>query len=70
MVGIYLLAHRSSIGGADARIAHRNVAVPNAGGVLEAMRRAGTAPQIVYAYRKTGRLLMEDVAAKIVRYRN
>ena len=27
--------------------------------VVEAMRKAGTPPQIVYAFKKTGRLLME-----------
>jgi hypothetical protein len=32
-----------------------------AAGVLEAMRKAGTPPQIVYAYRKTGLLLAEGL---------
>jgi len=30
-------------------------------GILEAMRKAGTPPQIIYAYRKTGRLLVEGM---------
>ena len=31
--------------------------------VVEAMRKAGTPPQIVYAFKKTGRLLMEATDA-------